>query len=145
MKGVMRFGKKGKLSPWYIDLFRISKRVGNVAYELELPQELVVVHPVFHISMLKKCMGDPSLIIITKDIGINDSLFYGEIPVQILDRQVRKLRTKEVASVKVLWMNQFVEEATWEAEEDMKKRYPHLFESGEVPNYGTNPFLGIYL
>ncbi|WMV58204.1 hypothetical protein MTR67_051589 [Solanum verrucosum] len=131
MKGVMRFGRKGKLSPRYIGPYRISKRIDNVAYELELPQELVTVHPVFHISMLKKCMGDPSLIIPTEDIGIKDSLSYEEILLQILDRQVRKLRTQEVASVKVLWRNQFVEKATWEAEEDMKKRYLHLFESRE--------------
>ncbi|WMV40755.1 hypothetical protein MTR67_034146 [Solanum verrucosum] len=130
MKGVMRFGKKGKFSPRYIGPYRISNRIGNIAYELEIPQELAVVHPVFHISMLKKCMGDPSRIIPTEDIGINDSLSYEDIPVQILDRQVRKLRTKEVASVKVLWRNKFVEEAIWEAEKDMKKRYPHLFESG---------------
>ncbi|WMV32537.1 hypothetical protein MTR67_025922 [Solanum verrucosum] len=84
--------------------------------------------------MLKKCMGDPSLIIPTEDIGIKDNLSYEEIPVQILDRQVRKLRTNEVASIKVLWRNQFVEEATWEAEKDMKKRYPHLFEPGEIPD-----------
>ncbi|WMV42175.1 hypothetical protein MTR67_035560 [Solanum verrucosum] len=84
--------------------------------------------------MLKKCMGDPSLIIPTENIGIKDSLSYEEILVQILDCQVRKLRTKEVASVKVPWRNQFVEEATWEAEDDMKKKYPHLFESGEVQN-----------
>ncbi|WMV30789.1 hypothetical protein MTR67_024174 [Solanum verrucosum] len=115
-------------------LSRISKRIGNVAYELELPQELASVHPVFHISMLEKCMDDPSLIIPTVDIGIKDNLSYEEIPIQILDRQVRKLRIKEVASIKVLWRNQFVEEATWEAEEDMKKRYPHLFESREVSN-----------
>ncbi|WMV19367.1 hypothetical protein MTR67_012752 [Solanum verrucosum] len=134
----MRFGKKGKLSPRYIGPYRISKRIGNVAYELELPQELEALHPVFHISMLKKCMGDPSLIIPTKDIGIRDSLSYEEIHVQILDRQVCKLRTKEVASVKVLWRNQFVEEATWEDEEDMKKRYPHLFEPREIPDQGTN-------
>ncbi|WMV07712.1 hypothetical protein MTR67_001097 [Solanum verrucosum] len=102
MKGVMRFGKKGKLSPRYIGPYRISKRIDNVAYELEPPQELVTVHPVFHICMLKKCMGDPSLIIPTENIGIKDNLSYEEIPVQILDRQVRKLRTKEVASVKVL-------------------------------------------
>ncbi|WMV19139.1 hypothetical protein MTR67_012524 [Solanum verrucosum] len=102
MKGVMRFGKKGKLSPEYIVPYIISKRVGNVAYELELPQELAVVHSVFHISMLKKCMGDPSLIILIEDIWIKGSLSYEEILVQILDRQVRKLRTKEVASVKVL-------------------------------------------
>ncbi|WMV42572.1 hypothetical protein MTR67_035957 [Solanum verrucosum] len=141
MKGVMRFGKNGKLSPRYIGPYRISIRVGNVAYELELPQELVVVHPVFHISILKKCIGNLSLIIPTKDIGITDSLSYEEILIQIQDRQVRKLRTKEVSSVKVLWRNQFVEEATWEAEEDMKKRYPHLFETGEVPDQGTNSLL----
>ncbi|WMV08142.1 hypothetical protein MTR67_001527 [Solanum verrucosum] len=134
MKGVRRFGKKWKLSPRYICPYRISKIVGNVAYELELPQEFAAVHPVFHISMLKKCMGDLSLIILTGDIGIKDCLSYKEIPIQILDHQCHKLRTKEVASVKVLWRNQFVEAATWEAEEDMKKRYPHLFESAEVPN-----------
>ncbi|WMV10072.1 hypothetical protein MTR67_003457 [Solanum verrucosum] len=105
MKGVMRFGKKGKLSPWYIGPYRISKRIGNVAYELEIPQELAAIHSIFHISMLKKCMGDPLLIIPTKNIGIKDNLSYEEILVQILDRQVRKLRTKEVASVKVLWRN----------------------------------------
>ncbi|WMV09624.1 hypothetical protein MTR67_003009 [Solanum verrucosum] len=97
MKGVMRFCKKGKLSPRYIVPYKISKRIDNVAYELELPQELASVHPVFHISMLKKCMGDPSLIIPTDDIGIIDNLSYEEIHVHILDRQVRKLRTKEVA------------------------------------------------
>ncbi|WMV19284.1 hypothetical protein MTR67_012669 [Solanum verrucosum] len=137
MKGVMRFGKKGKLSPWYIDPYRISKKVGNVAYELELPQELAVVHSVFHIAMLKKCKGDPSIIIPTEDIGIKDNLSCEEIPVLILDRQVCKLRTKEVSSVKVLWRNEFVGEATWEADEDMKKRYPHLFEPGEILDQGT--------
>ena len=71
MKGVTRFGKKGKLSPRYIGSYRISKRVCNVAYELELPQELVAVHPVFHVSMLKKCMGDPSLIVPHENVGIN--------------------------------------------------------------------------
>ncbi|WMV36956.1 hypothetical protein MTR67_030341 [Solanum verrucosum] len=141
MKGVMRFGRKGKLSPQYIGPYRISKRMGNVAYELELPQELAAVHPVFHISMLKKCMDDPSLIIPTESTEIKNGLSYEEIPVQILDRQVRKLRTKEVASVKVLWMIQFVEEATSEAEEDMKKRYPHFFEFGENADQGTNSLL----
>ncbi|XP_019238505.1 PREDICTED: uncharacterized protein LOC109218581 [Nicotiana attenuata] len=128
MKGVMRFGKKGKLSPRYIGPYRILRRIGQVAYELELPQELVAVHPVFHISMLKKFMGDPSLVVPTEVIGVKDSLSYEEIPVAILDRQICKLKTKEIASVKVLWRNQRIEEATWEAEEDMKSRYPHLFE-----------------
>ncbi|WMV49419.1 hypothetical protein MTR67_042804 [Solanum verrucosum] len=101
MKGVMRFGKKEKLSPRYIVPYRISKRIVNVAYELELPSELAAVRPVFHISMMKKCMGDPSLIIPSEDIGIKDSLSYEKIPTQILDRQVCKLRAEEVASVKV--------------------------------------------
>ncbi|WMV46206.1 hypothetical protein MTR67_039591 [Solanum verrucosum] len=80
MKGVLRFGKKGNLGPQYIGPYRISKRIRMVAYELELPQELAAVHLVFHISMLKKCMGDPSLIIPTEDIGIKDSLSSEEIP-----------------------------------------------------------------
>ncbi|WMV07874.1 hypothetical protein MTR67_001259 [Solanum verrucosum] len=106
MKGIMRFGKKGKLSPRYICPYRISKRIDNVAYELELPPELVTIYPVFHISMLKKCIGDTSLIIPTEDICIKDNLSYEEVLVQILDRQVNKLRTKEVAS-----SQRFVEES----------------------------------
>ncbi|WMV25746.1 hypothetical protein MTR67_019131 [Solanum verrucosum] len=128
MKGVMRFGKTRKLSTRYIGPYRISKRICNVAYELELPQRLAAVHPVFHISMLKKCMENPALTIRTKNIGIKDNLSYEEVPVQILDRQARKLRTKEVGSIKILWRNQFIEEATWEAEKDMKKRYHHLYD-----------------
>ncbi|WMV28792.1 hypothetical protein MTR67_022177 [Solanum verrucosum] len=88
--------------------------------------------------MLKKCIGDPSLILPTENIRITDSLSYKEIPIQILDRQVRRLRTKDVASVKVLWRNQFVEEATWEAEEDMKQKYPYLFESGGNADQDTD-------
>ncbi|WMV41522.1 hypothetical protein MTR67_034907 [Solanum verrucosum] len=121
--GWFEVGEAGLIGP---DLVHRAMEIGNVAYELELPQELAAVHPVFHVSILKKCMRDSSLIIPTEDIGIKDNLSYVEIPVQILDRQVRNLRTKEVALVKVLWRNQFVEEATWEAKEDMKQRYPHL-------------------
>ncbi|WMV37928.1 hypothetical protein MTR67_031313 [Solanum verrucosum] len=115
MKGVLRFGNKGKLSPRYSVPYTISKRICNVAYELELPLELASVHSIFNISMLKKCMRDPSVAIPSKNIGIKDSLSYGEIPVEILDCQVRKLRTKKVSSIKFLWKNQFVEEATWQA------------------------------
>ena len=97
-----------KHSPQYIGHYQISKRIGNIAYDLELPQELVVFHLVFHISMLKNCMSDPSLIIPTEIIEINNSLSYEEIPIQIQDIQVCKLRKKEVASVKVLWRNQFL-------------------------------------
>ncbi|XP_069143363.1 uncharacterized protein [Solanum lycopersicum] len=133
----MRFGKKNKLSPRYFGPYRISNRVDNVTYELNLPQELAAVHLVSHISILKKCFGDPTLIVPIENVGIKDSLSYEEVPVQILDRQVWKLRTKEVDLVKVLWRNQFVEEETWDAQKDMKKRHPHLFESRENANQGT--------
>ena len=76
-----------------------------MAYKLDLPQELAAVHTVFHISMLKKFLGDPSLIVPTKNMGIKDNLSYEEVSVQILDRQVRKFRTKEVLLVKVLSRN----------------------------------------
>ena len=76
MKGVVMFGNKGKFSPWYINPYRISKRIGSVAYELELLQELDTVHPVFHRFMLKKYMSCPSLIVPTENIGIKNSLSY---------------------------------------------------------------------
>ena len=105
MKGVMRCGNKGKLIPRFIGPSRISKKVGNIAYELELPQELAMVHPVFHISMLNKCLGDPLLIVTTENVVINDIISYEEISVHILDHQVCKLKTMEVASDKILWRN----------------------------------------
>ncbi|XP_070039256.1 uncharacterized protein [Nicotiana tomentosiformis] len=123
MKGVMRFGKKGKLNPRYVGPYKIIRRIGKVAYELDLPLELEAVHPVFYVSMLRKCIGDHSRIMPIEDIHIAEDLSYAEVPVVILDRQVRKLRTKEVASVKVLWRNNNIEEMTWEAEEEMRKNY----------------------
>ncbi|CAN4118023.1 unnamed protein product [Withania somnifera] len=128
MKGVMRFGKKEKPSPRYIGPYKIIRRYGQVAYELELPQELSIVHPVFHVSMLRRFIGDPSRITPIEDVQVIEELGYEEVPVAILDRQVKKLRNKEVASLKVLWRNQQVEEVTWEAEEAMKSKYPYLFE-----------------
>ncbi|XP_060182371.1 uncharacterized protein LOC132612041 [Lycium barbarum] len=129
MKGIMRFRKKRKFSPHYIGSYKILQRIGQVAYELELPQELaIVLHPVFHVFRVKKFMGYSSLVIPTEIMGVKYSLSYEEILVAILDRQVRVFRTKEIASVKVLWRNQKVEKATWEAEEDMKSKYLHLFE-----------------
>ncbi|XP_070042831.1 uncharacterized protein [Nicotiana tomentosiformis] len=127
MKGIMWFGKKGKLSPRYVRPYRIVQRIGQVEYKLELPPEMSLVHPVFHVSMLNKVVGDPSVIVPVETIEVNEELTY-EIPVAILYRQVQKLRNKEIASVKLLWRNQQVEEATWEAEEEIKRKYPHLFE-----------------
>ncbi|XP_059291851.1 uncharacterized protein LOC132045314 [Lycium ferocissimum] len=127
IKGVMRFGKKGKLSPWYIRPYKIIRTVGKVAYELELPSELESVHPVFHVSMLYKCIGDLSRFVPIDDIQVTEQLSYKEIPVAILDRKARRLRTKDVAFVKVLWRNNNIEKMTWEVEKEMKTKYPHFF------------------
>ncbi|WMV58592.1 hypothetical protein MTR67_051977 [Solanum verrucosum] len=112
MKEVMRFGKKGKLSPRYVGPYKILKRVGKVAYQIEFPIELAAVHPIFHISLLKKCVGDPTSILPLESMVVKDSLPYVEVLVEILDHQVRTLRNKEVASVKVFWRSQFVDGAT---------------------------------
>ncbi|WMV59113.1 hypothetical protein MTR67_052498 [Solanum verrucosum] len=133
MKEVKRFGKKGKLNPTYVGPYRILKRVGKVVYELDFPTELAVVHPIFHISFLKKCVGDPTSIVPLESVVVKDSLTYEEVPVELLDRQVRRLRNKEVASVKVLWRSQSVEGAIWEAEAAMKAKYPHLSFSNSTP------------
>ena len=133
MKGVMRFGKKGKLSARYVVPYKIMKRIGKVEYELEFPPKLATVHPVFHISLLKKCVGDQTSIVPLESVTVKDSLSYEDVPVEILDRQVRRLRSKEVALVKVLWRSQSIEGATWEAEVVMKAKYPHLFPSNSTP------------
>ena len=127
MKGVMRFGKKGKLSPRYIGPFEILERVGNVAYGLALPPELASVHNVFHVSMLKKYVPDPSHVLNHEPIEVHEDLTYEERPVQILAREEKVLRNKTIPLVKVLWRNHKIEEATWEREDDMKKSYPELF------------------
>ncbi|WMV37301.1 hypothetical protein MTR67_030686 [Solanum verrucosum] len=112
MKMVMIFGKKRKLSPRYVGPYKILKRIGKVAYELELPAELAAVHPVFQISLLKKCVGDPASVVPLKSVAVQDSLSYEDVPVEFLDRQVTRLKNKEVASVKFLWSSQSVEGAT---------------------------------
>ncbi|XP_060212040.1 uncharacterized protein LOC132639615 [Lycium barbarum] len=102
MKGVMRFGKKEKLGPHFIGPYEIVRKVGMVAYELKLPSDTTMGHPVFHILMLRLYKPDPSHMLNHEEIEINEGLSYEEEPVQILDRQVTRLRTKDVASIKVL-------------------------------------------
>ena len=102
LKGVVRFGKKGKLSPRYVGPYEILLRVDKVAYELNLPSETASVHPVFHVSIINKCIIYPESILLIEGLGSQENLFYEEVPVLILDRQVKKLRNKEVDSVKVL-------------------------------------------
>ncbi|XP_074277497.1 uncharacterized protein LOC141601129 [Silene latifolia] len=128
MRGVMRFGKKGKLSQKFIGPYEILDRVGEVAYRLALPPALDRVHNVFHVSQLRKYVSDPSHILEMENIELDESLSYDEIPKEILDRKVRKTRNGETVLLKVLWSNHNVEEATWEPEEAMRERFPNLFD-----------------
>ncbi|KAM1029938.1 hypothetical protein ACFX2C_033893 [Malus domestica] len=126
-KGVVRFGKKGKLSPRYIGPYQITERVGEVAYRLELPSELSKVHNVFHVSMLRQYVADPSHVIPVQPLEISPNLTYDEEPVTILDWKEKVLRNKTVQLVKILWRNHSVENATWETEDRMREMYPRLF------------------
>ena len=127
MKGVMRFGKKDKLSPRYVGPYLITRRVGKVAYELELPQEMSAIHNVFHVSMLKKHIPDATQVIEPQSVQVREDLSYDSRPTQIVDRAVKKLWNKEVPLVKVIWQNHTTEEATWETEASMRQKYPKLF------------------
>ena len=117
----------GKLSPRYIGLYLVIQRIREVAYRLELPAELPRVHNVFHVSQLQKYIPDPSHIVESDPIELQEDLSYEEQPVQILDWREKHLRRKTVPLVKVLWANQEMSEATWEPEQEMRGKYPHLF------------------
>ncbi|CAN6723565.1 unnamed protein product [Malus baccata var. baccata] len=126
-KGVMRFRKKCKLSPRYIGPYMITEQVGEVAYKLELPLELSKVFDVFHVSMLRHYISDPSYVIPPQPLEINSDLTYDEEPVTILDWKDKVLRNKTVCLVKVLWRNHSAKEATWETEDQMREMYPQFF------------------
>ena len=126
-KGVIRFGKRGKLNPRYVGPFAILERIGPVAYRLDLPAELGSVHNVFHVSNLKKCLADESLIVPLEEIKVDDRLRIVEEPVEILDYKIRSLRRSKIRIVKVRWNSNRGPEFTWEREDQMKANHPHLF------------------
>ncbi|GKF39244.1 hypothetical protein Tco_0119305 [Tanacetum coccineum] len=127
-KGVVRFGKRGKLSPRYIGPFKILSRVGPMAYKLELPQELQGIHNTFHFSKLKKCLSDEDLIIPLNEVRIDEKLHFIEEPIEIIDREVKKLKQSRIHIVKVRWNSSRGPEYTWERKDQMWKKYPHLFD-----------------
>ncbi|GKE94822.1 hypothetical protein Tco_1579677, partial [Tanacetum coccineum] len=136
-KGVIRFGKREKLSPQYIRPFKVLERVGPVAYKLELPRELQGIYNTFrlmrfnlkelHVSNLKKCLSDESLVIPLDEIQLDDKLHFIEEPIEIMDREVKRLKQSRIPIVKVHWNSRRGPEFTWEREDQMKSKYPHLF------------------
>ncbi|KAD1917835.1 hypothetical protein E3N88_42138 [Mikania micrantha] len=126
-KGVVRFGKKGKLAPRYVGPFEILDRIGPVAYKLQLPQELGGVHDTFHVSNLKKCLSDETLIIPLDEVRLDDKLHFIEEPIEVMDRDVKMLKRSRIPIVKVRWNSKRGPEFTWEREDHMKNKYPQLF------------------
>ncbi|GJQ99066.1 putative reverse transcriptase domain-containing protein [Tanacetum coccineum] len=126
-KGVVRFGKRGKLNPRYVGPFKVLEKVGSVAYKLELPEELSRVHNTFHVSNLKKCYADEPLAVPLDGLHFDDKLHFVEEPVEIMDREVKRLKRSRILIVKVRWNSRRGPEFTWEREDQFRKKYPHLF------------------
>ncbi|GJS20723.1 putative reverse transcriptase domain-containing protein [Tanacetum coccineum] len=127
--GVVRFGKKGKLVPRFVGPSEINERIGPIAYKLRLPQELNGVHDTFHVSNLKKSLADPTLHVPLEEIQVDAKLNFVEEPIEILKPEFKKLKRSRIAIVKVRWNSKRGPEFTWECEDQMKLKYPHLFNS----------------
>ncbi|GJR04932.1 hypothetical protein Tco_0527916, partial [Tanacetum coccineum] len=126
-KGVVRFGKNGKLAPRYVGPFEILERVGLVAYKLRLPKELSSVHDTFHVSNLKKCLADANLHVPLDEIKVDKTLHFVEEPVEIIDREIKKLKHRKIVFVIVRWNLKRGPEFTWEHEDQIRIKYPQLF------------------
>ena len=128
MRGVIRFGKTGKLAPRYIGPFPIEERIGPLSYRVALPEWLSGVHNVFHISHLRKCVHDPDMIVdevAQRDLEITPNLATKREPIKIIGRDEKRLRRKIVKLVKVQWSGD-PNDCTWETEDEMRKSYPNL-------------------
>ncbi|GKE48696.1 hypothetical protein Tco_1479954 [Tanacetum coccineum] len=126
-KGEVRFGKKEKLAHRFVGPFEIVEKVGPVAYMLDSPEELNGVHDTVHVPNLKKCLADPTLQVPLDEIRVDDKLNFVEDHVEILEREFKKLKRSKIAIVKVRWNSKRGPEFTWEREDQMKLKYPHLF------------------
>ena len=133
LRGTRRFHVKGKLAPRYIGPYPVIQRIGELAYKLQLPEELAGVHPVFHVSQLRKCLQVPDEAIPAEAVDLQDTLEYMEYTEKILDRAVKETRRTSIPYCKVLWSNHTEREATWEKEADLKEKYPHLFDTQVNP------------
>ena len=126
-RGVVRFDKRGKLSPGFIGPFEILKRIDTVAYRLALPPSMSSAHKVFYISMLRKYTPDPAHVVDWGQIEVDTDGTFEEGPVCILDSSDQVLRRKIVRLVRVLWRHYGVEESTWERKDTMRATYLFLF------------------
>ncbi|GJQ94927.1 putative nucleotidyltransferase, ribonuclease H [Tanacetum coccineum] len=135
-KGAVHFGKRGKLSPRYIRPFKIVARVGPLAYTLELPKELKGIHSTFHVLNLKKCLAEGDVVVLMEEIQLDDKLHMIEEPVEIVDKEVKRLKQSQIPIVKVRWNSQRGLKFTWEREDQIKKKYPHLFTSKDKTESG---------
>ncbi|GJR19505.1 putative reverse transcriptase domain-containing protein [Tanacetum coccineum] len=122
-KGVVRFGKKGKLAPRFVRPFEIIEKVGPVSYRLDLPEELDGVHDMFHVLNLKKCLANPTLQVPLDEIRVDDKLNFEEEPMEILEKEFKKLKQSRISNVKVQWNSKPGPEFTWDREDQMKLKY----------------------
>ena len=129
IRGVRRFGVKGKLAPRYIGPYQILSRRGEVAYQLSLPENLSAVHDVFHVSQLKKCLRVPEEQLPVEGLEVQEELTYIEKPMWILETAGRVTWRKTITMCKVRWGHHSEEEATWEHGDDLMAKYPGLFAS----------------
>jgi hypothetical protein len=129
-KGVQRFGIKGKLSPRYIGPYEIKANCGPVVYQLELPPRMSVVHNVFHVSELRRCVRLPTGVLPEPEIELEPDLSYQEHPVKVLDQKDRSTRAKSIKMYKVQWSHHSVEEATWETEDFLRSCFPDFLPNG---------------
>ena len=126
-RGVVRFGKSGKLSPRFIGPFEILERIGTVAYRLALPPSMSGAQEIFHVSMIRKYTPDPAYVVDWGQIEVDTDGTFEEGPVCILDSRDQVLRRKTMRLVRVLWRHCGVEESMWEHEDTMRATYPFLF------------------
>ncbi|GJS39453.1 putative reverse transcriptase domain-containing protein [Tanacetum coccineum] len=126
-KRVLRLGKRGKMNPRYIGPLKVLAKVGTIAYRLELPDQLSHVHSTFYVSNLKKYFSDEPLAIPLDEIQIDDKLYFIEESTEIMDREVKRLKQICITIMKVCWNSRMGTKFTWECEDQMQKKYPHLF------------------
>jgi hypothetical protein len=129
VRGIQRFGVKGKLAPRYIGPFEVLEICGPVAYRLQLPSQLAAVHNIFHVSQLKKCVKIPTEIIESQAIEIEPDLTYTEHPIKILDTKERSTRRETIRMYKIQWNHHTKVEATWETESYLQHNFPDFFQA----------------